>query len=329
MRIVVALVAATTCTALMANCGRKSTPAPDPAAAPPAAAAAKDGAPQQVTPFCVLQLAVEQATPAPLQVSGLQDAFAAALPDALTTIKAVVAASRDGQPPTGAACGAEADPQGRVGVLVRFDHVLLSPSLKPVRPSEAARADHLHVAVMAHAERQGADGRAEIAQAHVSARVPMPARRANDLAAFVRIRLLRAASMAVTDALGQLWVRRMESGQIEALLDDRDPFKRAAAVREVGERGMVEARPKVETAALSSRRDLAVVAAAALGRLGDVASLPTLESCLDSPSPEVMDAAIVAISEIADPAARKALETAAKDHPMAWIRQRAKALLER
>ncbi len=310
------------------GCGRKATStaakAPTPPIAPPTPAP-----PGPVTPFCILQLALEQATPPPSRIAGLEGAVLKALPGALMGIKAVAAVAPDKRPASAAECAADAELRGRVGVLIRFDYVLFDEDMKSHLPSAPDGATQMHVAVMAHAERQGPGNRPEIAEAHVSARVPMPARHASDLLGFARVRVLRAARLAVTDALGQLWVRRMEDGQIEALLDDKDPFQRAAAVREVGERGMLEARPKVEKAALSSRRDLAVVAAAALGRLADAASLPTLRSCLESTSPEVIDAAMVAISEISDPRARKMLEQVAKGHPVPWIRQRAGALLER
>ncbi len=309
------------------GCDRKA-PGPKPKPAQQPAAAAAQG-PGPVTHFCILRLAVEQATPAGSRISGLQGAIREALPASLTHIDAVVAVSSGEAAPSAAACAASADPLGRVGVLIRFDHALFDEQLKTHPPSAANEADQMHVAVMAHAERQGEGGRPEIAEAQVSARVPMPARHARDLLGFTRVRVLRAARLAVTDALGQLWVRRMNDEQIQALLGDKDPFKRAAAVREVGERGLTEARTKVEEAALSSRRDLAVVAAAALGRLAHVASLPTLRSCLENPNPEVMDAAVVAISEIADPKARQMLQEVVRDHPIPWIRQRAKALLER
>ena len=285
--------------------------------------------PEPAPVFCIVELAVEEATPPTARIAGLEAGLAAVLPTALTQIASVVAAPHGNKRPTAQECRPGADPRGRVGVALRFDYTLLDGELAVHSPAAAERADLFHLAVMAHAERRGPDGRPEIAQAHVSARVPMPARHAANLAGFAKVRLMRASGLAVTDALGQLWVRRMSDAQILDLLPDSDPFKRAAAVREVGERGILAARQRVEKAALGSRRNLAVVAAAALGRLGQAASLPTLRSCLAGPSPEVADAALVAISEIADPAAQKILEETAREHPQPWIRQRASALLER
>ena len=310
----------------MGGCGKKPPPAtaaPEPGAQPPVTVRPAAAA------FCVVELVVEQAAPAAGQIAGLEAAVTAALPANLLKIDGVVAAPQGDQPPQAAACSDKSNAAGRVGVLIRFDHTLLGGDRKVYAPRDAAQAELLALAVMAHAERRGADGRAEVAEAHVAARVPMPARHAANLAAFAEVRVLRAASLAVTDALGQLWVRPMTDAQVRALLDETAPFKRAAAVREIGERGIIEAREQVEAAALGSRSDLAVVAAAALGRLGQPASLPTLSSCLESASPEVADAAVLAISEIADPTARKMLERVAREHRLPWIRQRASALLER
>ena len=311
-----------------ASCGKERRAPPATAAVGPETAAVQAAVPSPAA-FCIVELIVEEAAPPAGQIAGLQAAVSAALPASLLEIEGVVAVPEAGAAPRLSVCLGEANASARVGVLLRFDHTLLDGERRVHTPAAAAQAELFHLAVMAHAERLGGDGRPEVAEAHVSARVPMPPRHAANLTAFAQVRVLRAAGLAVTDALGQLWVRPRSDAQVRALLSDRAPFRRAAAVREIGERGIVETRELVEKAALGSRSDLAVVAAAALGRLGQPASLPTLRSCLESPSPEVADAAVLAISEIADPAARKILEQTARDHPLPWIRQRAGALLER
>jgi len=186
----------------------------------------------------------------------------------------------------------------------------------------------LVVTMEAQAEQRMEQGTPDVARRQVDATVPVSAERAPDMAPFVQERLRRAAEVAIADALGELWARGLKDPEILALLDDETAWRRTAGVREVGERALVEARAKLEEAARGSRKDLAVVAAAALGRLGQAESVEPLIGVLGSIHAEVVDAALLSLSDIGTPPALDAIRDAAANHPIRSIRQRATALLQ-
>jgi len=185
----------------------------------------------------------------------------------------------------------------------------------------------LLVRVVAHAERMGAKP-SDIAERTVEAALPFPAERAGAVPDFVFARLRQAVALAVQDAVGELWARRLTDPQVQALVGKGPLWQQMAGAREVGERKLADARPALEKAARDSRKDLAAVAAAALGRLQDDKSTPVLVALLDGPHLEVVDAALGALADIGGAAALVALKDAAKRHPVQVIRERAKGLLE-
>ena len=79
--------------------------------------------------------------------------------------------------------------------------------------------------------------------------------------------------------------------------------------------------------ARSTKRELAIVAVAAVGRLGDAKSVPVLVACIDSGHLDVVDAALQALADMAAPEAHAALLRTATEHGEAGIRQRAADLL--
>lgn len=321
-------------------CGRDKARAPvaPPESAPRSTASVTEGsatdkgeaAPGEANPgrFCIRALELEDTTPPPLRIAGLwSEGRRADLQRQLAAVEAVEVIAL-GQDPQAPLCARDGPSLAQVGVLLRFEYGLIDAEGKAQRPGDLLRDGQLHFAVTAHAERLGSDGRPEIAQATPTGAVPMAAARVDDLATYAAVRLSRAAAMATADALGQLWARHLPDAQVLATLGGGDPWRRAAAIREAGERGLTEGREAIERAAADSRRDLAVVAAAALGRLGDARSLPVLQACLSHRDPEVIDAALSALADMPGAEARTLLE-GAKSHPHPWIRQRASSLLER
>ncbi len=83
----------------------------------------------------------------------------------------------------------------------------------------------------------------------------------------------------------------------------------------------------LEKLARSTKRELAIVAVAAVGRLGDAKSVPVLVACIDSGHLDVVDAALQALADMAAPEAHAALLRTATEHGEAGIRQRAADLL--
>lgn len=215
-----------------------------------------------------------------------------------------------------------------VGLLVRASAAVLGADGKVLRIQDATAQDELTLSVAVHAERGGADGRPEIGASELTAAVPLGGSGKRAPGDFVRVRLVRAAGMAASDALGQLVVRGIADDKVLAMLDDREAWRQLAALREVGERGLVAGRARAESAATSSRKDLALVAIGALGRLGDPASLGALRNALDARAVEVVDAAMLAIADIGGPEAQRTIGAVATEHRSPWIRRRAAHLLE-
>jgi HEAT repeat protein len=150
-----------------------------------------------------------------------------------------------------------------------------------------------------------------------------------DFPVFLKDKLGQAAAIAVTDALHQLWAAGLTDAELTPLLaEDVTLVQQAAAAREAGERKLLATREPLEALARTGRRDVAQVAVAALGRLGDVRSVPVLVEVLDSSHGEVVDAALQALADIQLPESMNALQTAADQHVDPAVRKRAKALLE-
>ena len=217
---------------------------------------------------------------------------------------------------------------GQIGVAVTLDYAGASPTRGLIRPDRADIGDRLYVSATAHVERAGPDGKAEVAQSTVEASGPLVKADAAGLARRIHARLEGAAALAVRRALGQLWIRHQTDAEVHVALGTTDPWRRAAALREVGERGLIKAVAAVEAATRSSLSDLAVVACATLGRLGQQRSVDVLASALSSAPLEVADAALYALHDIGGARAKALIGVAAQGHAAPWIRLRAKALLD-
>ncbi len=184
----------------------------------------------------------------------------------------------------------------------------------------------LVLAVGVHAEQAVLHGRGELAEHLLRATLPLPAQRQEPLDAFLKARLVSALQPAAARALGELWARQLPDDAVVDLLAEDEDWRKSVGAREVGERKLARARVALEKMARSTKRDLAVVAVAALGRLGDGKSVPVLVACIDSGHLDVVDAALQALADMPAPEAQAALKTAAEEHAEPAIRQRAAEL---
>lgn len=167
--------------------------------------------------------------------------------------------------------------------------------------------------VVAHAERAGADPRHnEVAERTKRSLLPVPAGQA-DWPGWLLPRVQRAAEGAAVEVLGELWARGAAAADLVAALQAKDQWQLLAAAREIGERRLPEHRASLEKLTRDSRRDVAVIAVAALGRLGGTASLDALRRLVDHGPPELVDAALVAMAGLKEPMAVAALTEIAQD----------------
>ncbi len=215
----------------------------------------------------------------------------------------------------------------QAGVQVSVRWQLFDADGKPRAVTAPAVDGALVLAVAVHAEQAVLHGRGEMAEQLFRATLPLPAQRQEPLAAFLKARLAQALQPAASQALGELWARQLPEDAIIDLLAADEDWRRLVGAREVGERKLGSGRVALEKLARGSKRDLAVVAAAALGRLDDARSVPVLVACADSGHLEVVDAALQALADMSVPAALPALQGIAADHGEPGIRQRAAELL--
>lgn len=215
----------------------------------------------------------------------------------------------------------------QAGVQVSVRWQLFDADSKPRGVDAPAVDGALVLAVGVHAEQAVLHGRGEMAEHLFRATLPLPARRQETLDAFLKARLVRALQPAASQALGELWVRRLPDDAVVDLLTADEDWRKVVGARETGERKLVRARLPLQKLARSTRREPAVVAVAALGRLGDARSVPVLVACIDSGHLDVVDAALQALADMAAPEAQAALKATAEEHGEAGIRQRAADLL--
>lgn len=213
-----------------------------------------------------------------------------------------------------------------VHVTVGWQLVDLAGRSQPMATAPAE--GNLVLSVTAHAEESAKKGQREMAERTIDATVPLPADRDKGLAPFLTVRVQQATQQAISDVLGELWARGLDDAAVLALLDAAEPWRKMAGAREIGERDLKAGREKLEKAARDSRKDIATVAAAALGRLGDPRSVPVLERLLGAIHPEVLDAALVSLIDIGSPEALAAVKRVADEHENPDIRQRAASLLQ-
>ncbi len=199
-------------------------------------------------------------------------------------------------------------------------------------PTALIDATQLLVRVSAHAERMGRDGAPLLADLTLEAPGPLPEARKGDALAGLLLRRLKVASVvAAQDVGGQLLARELDDDGVRSWLKASTPWQQMAGAREAGERGLRDVKPTLEDFARRSRPDVATVAAATLGRIGDRRSVPALRAALLASQAEVADAALVALVDLARDqrvaSAAAAVRQAAVEHPSAWIRHRALSLL--
>ena len=228
-------------------------------------------------------------------------------------------------------CPSDLRPSARTGVVISAAALAVDESGAPATLDAASQ---VLLQVRVHAERGDDAGKPIIGEANVEAPLPLPSqRKGSGLAVFLAQRAAAAARIAASDAGGQLLVRELDDATVIAWLEDEATWRVIAALREVGERGLHAERHHVEALARRSRPDVVTVAAATLGRIGDAGSVPVLVAVLSSASAEVCDAALTGLAELrsspgdAARAAENALRAAAAQHPLPWIRQRARSLL--
>ena len=222
----------------------------------------------------------------------------------------------------------DVDDAHRLGVQVTVAWQLMDLEGRSQPSANAPAEGNLVLAVMAHAEQSAQKGEREMAERTIDATVPLPADREKGLAPFLMVRVQQATQQAISDVLGELWARGLDDAAVLALLDDEVPWRKMAGAREIGERELKSGRDRLEKAARDSRKDIATVAAAALGRLGDPHSVPVLERLLGAIHPEVIDAALVSLVDIGSPEALAAVKRVADEHDNPDIRQRAGSLLQ-
>ena len=299
---------------VLSACRQAAKPVTPPPAIDVAVAPAEPDGRWRIQPLLVdLELAPDQTVP------GLD---AAAVRAELTAGLRTMAQVLSVEPTATAYLGPE---QAGVQVSVRWQ--LLDGDGKPRSGAPPPVDGALVLPVAVHAEQAVLKGRAEMAEHVTRATLPLPAQRQESLDAFLKARLTRALQPAMAQALGELWVRQLPDDKVQDLLTAEEDWRKIVGAREVGERKLGAARPALEKLARSSRREPAVVAVAALGRLGDAASVPVLVTCADSGHLDVVDTALQALADMTVPAARAALQAIAADHGEAAIRQRAADLL--
>ncbi len=215
----------------------------------------------------------------------------------------------------------------QAGVQVSVRWQLFDADSKPRGVETPAVDGALVLAVGVHAEQAVLHGRGEVAEHVFRATLPLPAHRQEPLDAFLKARLTQALQQAVAQALGELWVRQLPDDAVVDLLTADEDWRKAVGARETGERKILRARVPLEKLARSTKRELAIVAVAAVGRLGDAKSVPVLVACIDSGHLDVVDAALQALADMAAPEAHAALLRTATEHGEAGIRQRAADLL--
>ena len=198
-----------------------------------------------------------------------------------------------------------------------------------VRPDQAGEDAELLVSVVAHVERGGAGGKADVARYTLEVAAPMSADRGQVLLRRIQRRLVRAAQLATQNALGQLWARDQGLSALREAAAGAKSWRRAAALLELGERADKDSVEVLEEAAISSDAGIAQVACAALGRLGLPRSVaPLARQVRGARSSEVVDAALYGLNDIGGEQAAEVLRWASRSHPSRWIRLRARALLD-
>ena len=194
-------------------------------------------------------------------------------------------------------------------------------------PVAAATAVAIGVQVRAQAAAHVAKGSpAELALRIATVQLPKPAAIV-DLSGWLIPRLSRAAAQTAADVLAELWARRLDDAAVATGLRHPDVWRASACAREAGDRGLHAERKPLEKLCKDTRKDVALVACTALGRLGGVASIATLDAALRARHPDVIAAALDALAMVRNEAALEVLRQTAKDHEIGPVRVRAGQLV--
>jgi hypothetical protein len=223
--------------------------------------------------------------------------------------------------------------QARATVTLAF--VRLTAAGEPVPLAAAPTDSQLRVVAVAQAEQRPAEGKkdGQLAERRLLLTLPMPAQAVAQPQRFLATRLAKVGQQAIADALGQLWAHGLPDSDLIPLLADREVWRVTAAIRELGERKLVAELARLHKLTTDSRKDVAVVALAAVGRLAQAGSVQVVRAALDQPaSGEQLDAALVALADLQQgpegAAATAALRQLATESPWPLVQMRAKQLLE-
>ena len=301
-------------------CGKAATPAPTPVVPAVAEPPAPDPAPEATGQWQLAPVEVRVELPPDQDIAGLDEAALTTL--ATTTLRAMPQVLSV-EPTLTTYLGPT-----QAGLHIEAAWQLVDADQKPRSMHQPATDGALALVVTVHAEQAQARGKGEAAQHVVRATLPLSAERHEAMDEFVRNRLQRALETAAQHALGELWARGLTDDQVIKLLKDEADWRQTAATREVGERKLLQAVADVEKLAGSSKRDVALVAVATLGRLGQVRSVPVLRSAADARHLDVVEAALQALLDMPGPEAHAALEAVATDHADDPVGKRARALLD-
>ena len=214
----------------------------------------------------------------------------------------------------------------QAGLLLRIAWQRLDDRGQP-QPLQHPGDGQLLLLVVAHAERAGAQPHQnEVAERTKRSLLPVPAGQA-DWPGWLLPRVQRAAEAAAVEVLGELWARGAANADLISALQATAQLQLLAAAREIGERRLTAQRADLERLARDSRRDVAAIAIAALGRLGGMESIAVLRRLVDHGPPEVVDAALVALASLKEPRATAALAEIAEQAD-AEVASRARELLK-
>lgn len=223
--------------------------------------------------------------------------------------------------------------QARATVTLAF--VRLNAAGEPIPLAAAPTDSQLRVVAVAQAEQRPAEGKkdGQLAERRVLLTLPMPAQAVTQPQRFLSTRLTRVGQQAIADALGQLWAHGLPDSDLVPLLAEREVWRVTAAIREMGERKLVGQLARLHKLTTDSRKDVAVVALAAVGRLAQPGSVQVVRAALDQPaSGEQLDAALVALADLQQgpegAAAKAALQQLAAESPWPLVQLRAKQLLQ-
>ncbi len=201
------------------------------------------------------------------------------------------------------------DAAGLSVALAATEAVAVGVQIRAQAETAASRADHSETALRV-----------------ATVQLPKPA--GVDLATWLPPRLGRAAAQVTADVLAELWARRRSDAQIVQGLAHTDVWKASACAREAGDRKLVAERPRLEKLCRDTRKDVALVACTALGRLGGDQSVPVLAQAVQARQPEVVAAALDALEMLHSEAAKRALAEVAREHPVELVRARAGQILQ-